>query len=232
MRLLQSSFLWIATLLLPTCASGQCYTALLEATYDGTTMEIAFRVGFLGWGPAICRGNAVAFDLYRSTLGYECGAEERVTEQPIPIAWPADELGVFETSCADPGVTLNTAYRYEARLVDPERNPAQDTGSVRGYGVAGVALLAHGQLGQQDFPLVDVLGCPGECFVPAGIVTGSGLNGSLPFGSTVDLYGSNIYMWKPGDYWQTALWVTSISPSECLVAVEPVSWAALKRLYK
>jgi hypothetical protein len=98
-------------------------------------------------------------------LGFECGAEERVTDGPI--AWPiADCPATAEVSFTDPDVTLNTAYGYEARPVDADRNPAEGAfaSPIRGYGVAGTAVLTHGavRLGDNFRTVTDT--CPGECF--------------------------------------------------------------------
>lgn len=218
----------------PTLAWAQCdepYDAFLTATYDGTAIQGRLSLGHgRTWGPSICRGNAVAFDVFRTALGYQCGPEVRVTDPPIP--WPVSEDDVFEITFIDPGVSPNTAYRYDARPVDAERNPAQGTGSVWGYGVVGVALLAHGLLEQSDFPWVNVGGCPGECFV-TGLVTGLEVPwNELPLGSTVNLYGSSVYVIHQFNVWSTALWGTSISPSGCLVAVESLGWSTVKRLFK
>ena len=236
MRLLQSWFLLAGLIVTPTLAWGQCvefYDAFLGATYDGTAMQLLLSVGHRNMGPGTCRGNAVAFDVFRTTLGYACGPEERVTDQPI--AWPVTEgAEVFEVNLTDPDVTSDTAYRYEARPVDAERNPAQGelVGSVWGYGVVGVALLAHGRLWEGDNFTVRLEGCPDEC-LPTGLVSVPGVTWEeVPWGSTVEVYGNGVSPRYYSNTWLPFLEGTSISPAPCLVAVAPVGWSALKRLYK
>ena len=238
-RLLSCCCFLVVLIATPTLARAQCdefygvYDAFLTATFDGAAMQVRLSLGCgRSWWPTTGRGNAVAFDVFRRTLGYECGPEERVTDQPL--AWPVTEDDVFEITFTDASVTPNTAYRYEARPVDAERNPArgEQVSGVWGYGVAGVALLAHGQLLQDDFPWVNVGECPGECFVSA-LVTGPGLSETpLPWGSTVNLYGSSVYVNHDFNIWSTYLWVTSINPAQCIVAVESVKWGMVKRLFR
>jgi hypothetical protein len=238
MRLLQSCSPLLGVLMLtPTFARGQCneeefYDAFLRATHDGTAMQLLLSVGHRNFGPGFWRGNAVAFDVFRRTLGHECGPEERVTDQPLP--WPCMEgPGVFEVHFSDPDVTPDTAYEYEVRTVDAERNPAQGLVQppVRGYGVVGVALLAHGQLVEGDNFTVMLAGCPAECF-PTGLSSVSPVEFGLPWGTTVNLYGDGVSEHYYSNLWLPSFHVTSISPATCLVAVEPVRWSTLKRLYK
>jgi hypothetical protein len=235
MRRLQSSVLLVAVLIAtPTFTWGQgdaCYDAYLQATYDGAAMQLLLSVGNRNFGPMICRGNAVAFDVFRKTLGYECGSEERVTDEPL--AWPVTADPVFEVGFTDPDVTSDTAYRYEARAVDAERNPAQGImppfgGSVWGYGVVGVALLAHAQLFWGDNFTLSVNSCPGECFAD-GLVRATP---ELPLGTTLLLYGNRVDVDYQSNLWWPLLVLTSTSPAPCIVAVEPARWSTVKRLYK
>ena len=237
MRLLQSySRLFVVLLMLvPARARGQCdeqeyFDAFLRATYDGTAMQLLLSVGHRTFGPGFFRGNAVAFDVFRRVLGYECGPEARVTDQPLP--WPCTEgPGVFEVRFSDPDVTTDTAYEYSVRPVDAQRDPAQGTFEtpVRGYGVVGVALLAHGQLDEGDNFTVIIGTCPGECF-PIGLVFPAQVG--LPWGTTVNLYGDGVTEVYYSNLWIPSFHATSIVPALCIVAVEPVHWGTLKRLYK
>jgi len=232
MRLLQSSCLFLAVLIVtPTFAWGQdqFYDAYLLATHDGTAMQLLLSLGQRNFGPGTTRGNAVAFDVFRSTMGHECGPEERVTDQPI--AWPVVQgPGNFEVSFTDPNVIPNTAYRYEARPVDAARSPAQGmlVSSVWGYGIVGVALLGHGELIPFDNFTVYVHTCQSECF-PDGLVVGTSL---MQLGTTVILYGNRVGLTSQSNLWYPEFFATSANQAPCLVAVEPVGWSALKSLYK
>ncbi len=238
MRLLQSRSLLpvLAVLILaPASAWGQCddcYDAYLLAAYDGSAMQLRLSLGRRNMGPMTCRGNAVGFDVYRKTLGHECGAEERVTVEPI--AWPtADCAAPADVNFTDPNVTLDTAYWYEARPVDAERNPAEGEGvsPVRGVGVAGTALLAHGPASLGDNFNVIVGGCPGECF-PSAIVRVSGVDWDEHWGNTVAVYGNNAGVEYYSNMWVTMVEGTSVRPAPCVVAVERTAWGAVKGLYK
>lgn len=229
---LPSCLLPAVLLVTPTFSWGQAefYDAYLVATYDGSAMQLLLSLGHRNMGPGTCRGNAVGFDVFRRTLGYECGSEKRLTDEPIP--WPVTGNPGFEVSFADPDVAPNTAYRYEARPVDAERNPAEGAlvTSVWGYGVVGVALLAHGQLVLGDNFNVIVGTCPDECF-PACLLTGISVSDEQ-LESTVELYGNGVNVESYSNQWNPQLYCTSISPAPCPLAVEHVGWSALKVLYK
>jgi hypothetical protein len=219
----------------PASAWGQCddcYDAYLLATYDGSAMQLRLSLGHRNMGPMTCRGNAVGFDVYRKTLGYECGAEQRVTDEPI--AWPTAECPApAEASFTDPNVTLDVAYRYEARPVDAERNPAagENVSPIWGVGVAGTALLAHGPVYLGDNFNVTVWDCPGECFGWA-IVRMSGVDWDEHWGNSVEIYGSNVGVEYYSNLWVTMVEGTSVRPALCVVAVERTAWGAVKRLYR
>jgi len=87
----------------------------------------------------------------------------------------------------------------------------------------------HGQIDAYDNFQVYLGGCPGECF-PSGLVYPA--EWGLPFGTTVELYGTGVGVVHMSELWILALWGTSMTPSTCLVAVQPVAWSTLKRLYK
>jgi hypothetical protein len=238
MRLLKSCSLLLALaglILTSTSARGQCrdcYDAYLLATYDGSAMQLRLSLGHRIFGPSTCRGNAVGFDVYRKTLGYECGAEVRVTDEPI--AWPTVECSASaDVSFTDPNVTLDTAYGYEARPVDAERNPAQgeQVSPVWGVGVAGTALLAHGLVHQGDNFNVIVDPCPGEC-TASGIVRMSGVDWAALWGNTVEVYGNNVGVEYYSNLWLTMMEGTSVRPALCVVSVERTGWGAVKVLYK
>lgn len=222
-------------ILAPATAWGQCddcYDAYLLATYDGSAMQLRLSLGHRNMGPMTCRGNAVGFDVYRKVLGYECGTEERVTAEPI--AWPTAECPApADVSFADPNVTPDTAYWYEARPVDAERNPAEGGGvsPVRGVGVAGAALLAHGSAQLGDNFNVIVGECPGECF-PLAIVRVSGVDWNEHLGDTVAVSGNNVGVEYYSNMWVTLVEGTSVRPALCVVAVERTAWGTVKRLYE
>ncbi len=238
MRLLQSYCLLpvLALLILPpTSAWGQCddcFDAYLLATFDGSAMQLRLSLGHRNMGPMTCRGNAVGFDVFRKTLGYQCGIEERVTDEPI--AWPAVECNApFEASFVDPDVTLNTAYEYEARPVDAERNPAvgEQVSPILGFGVAGTAALARGSVFLGDNFNVIIDPCRGQCF-PSGVVYIAGFNWDEHLGNTVTVYGSGVSVTYYSNLWVTLLEGTSVSPASCANAVKPMRWGAVKSLYK
>jgi hypothetical protein len=179
----------------------------------------------------ICRGNAVGFDVYRRTVGYTCGEEERITDQPI--AWGGECDAPAELSFTDPGVlNPNTVYQYEARPVDAFRQPAQGdlAASVWGYGVVGTAVVAHGEPVLGDNFQVFVWVCPGEC-MPGGIVDVPGIDWAEYFGTTVTVLGQSASVVYYSNGWMPQFAGTSVSPSRCLVGVESVGWGAVKRLY-
>lgn len=225
------------TILQAAPASGQCpyrevVIGYFLATYDGSAMQLRLDLENGYWWPGTHRGNAVAFDVFRKKLGYECGPEERVTGEPIP--W-ATECEAFVANLTDPNVPLDTAYAYEARPVDADRNPAQAppgqvVDSFRTYGVAGTALLAHGYLNQGDNFTLFVNSCPNECL-------GSGLlrptrYDTFDLASPVVVYGDRVGVEYYSNGLATTLYATSVTNSQCLIAVEPVEWSTVKRLYK
>ena len=104
----------------PLSAWGQCpyrdfVLGYVSATYDGSAMQVRLDLEHGYWFPGTARGNAVAFDIFRTELGHECGPVERVTDEPIP--WPT-ECDSFVVTVTDPNASLDTAYAYDARPVD------------------------------------------------------------------------------------------------------------------
>lgn len=220
-------------ILLPTsvraqCHFGDCFDAYLVATYDGSAMQLRLSLGHRTFGPLVCRGNAVGFDVYRKTIGYLCGPEERVTDQPI--AWVAECDAEIDLSFTDPNVKLDTGYQYEARPVDAERNPAQGDGvsSILGYGVAGTAVVAHGEVWPSDNFTTYAGSCPEECF-PGGLVDAPSIYEY--WGTTVTIIATEASVRYHSNLWVTLFHGSSVNRSRCLVAVEDVDWSAVKRIY-
>ena len=101
-----------------------------------------------------------------------------------------------------------------------------------GFGVAGVALLARGQLQTADNFMLSVLPCPDECFATGVLYTTQEAYQHWDEGNTVSMYGNHVGVTYTSNMWAPLLNVTSFQVGPCLVAVEPVEWSALKRLYR
>ena len=226
-------------ILYPTAALGQCpYRDLVIgyflATYDGSAMQLRLDLENGLWWPGTHRGNAVAFDVFRRELGYDCGPEVRLTDEPI--AWPT-ECEAFVADLTDPDVSIDTAYEYEARPVDANRNPAGPAGSgqvvdaFRTYGVAGTALLAHGYLEPGDNFTRFVSTCPGECLAD-GVMLVPEQSEPFDLQRPVLVYGNRAGVTHYSNGWATTIYGTSVSNAPCLVAVEPTAWGTVKRLYR
>lgn len=242
MRVLRCSFAIVAVSLLATGVAqpinlNPAMTSSLEA--DGLHLTIGFDNN--GFGPVTWPQMPSGVDLYRRSLGLECGDAVRVTDAPIPWSWndqaPFPEFAL-QIQFVDPTTADGTGYRYEVRAVDGDRNPiAQDPEAVVGFATHGEALLGHGSLlsgGDCGLSFTqEVEPCPNECFPAALVGVPDELAPYFNTGQTFLLYGSITGVSR--FFCNTSIpqaVLTRGTPSLCVVGVAPMTWTEAKRLYR
>ena len=220
----------------PASTRAQCYDAYLVGWYDGAVVQLRLNVGQRTFANVCRYNNVVAFDVFRTALGPQCGPDVRITDQPIP--WPAqpdNQTVVLELE--DPGVVANTGYRYEARPVDAERNPAGGLEPIYGYAVVGVAPMIHGEVHPECGPVTPCLQvagvCPDECFAWGIVRVPDELSGQVGTGTPLLLYVNAVTVTGPlVNQWWPVFSVVSGRIAPCVVAVAPLAWGSVKRLYR
>ena len=133
--------------------------AYLTGRYDGSALQLEIRILADGYG-----GAAVGLDLYRSTFSLlGCDPPVRITDQPIPypnLPYPVS------LQFTDAGVTPGAGYHYEARPVDAQRNPVEQSFPIFGSATTGPALLAQARVYLDPYGGLTgyfLLPCPQSC---------------------------------------------------------------------
>lgn len=102
---------------------------------------------------------------------------------------------------------------------------------IRGYGIVGTAIVAHGQPYLGDNFNTIVSSCPDECMAE-GIFYISGFSWWEYWGTTVLIRCHSVDVTYYSNGWVPRFECTSASSSTCLVAVESIDWGAVKYLYR
>ena len=160
----------------------------------------------------------------------------------MPWTWdlsgaPPSPAFVFVDATAE----VDQLYEYEIRAVDDERNAvAGNDDTSLGFHAWGEALIGHGQIVSSFCPCpqpcqqpVDLVPCPTECFPdldqpwPPAV-----MQAYVDTGQSVLLYGEVHTGQRCGSDIAENAGVTRVEASTCIVAVQPTTWSASKRLYR
>lgn len=175
-------------------------------------------------------------DLYRRTVGFECGAFERINPEPFAWTW-AGGFNPLNIDYVDTTTLAGNAYEYMIRAVDSDRNPIPTNPDVSvGYVTNGETLIGHGTIitfNLCGYPVDDYVheSCPQEClpyFLSRSVV----LEPYANTGQTLSLYGQISTTWNCEGSFATHGLVTRVEPSVCLVGVESATWGKIKRVYR
>jgi hypothetical protein len=234
----------IGVLSLATAVEAQtqdvCFLTLLDGQLQTDGLHLQVTITAWGWTTYCWTDNFVGVDVFRRTLGSQCGPPVRITEEPLPWNHQAvfDEPFVL-ADIVDTGVTANTAYQYEAVAVDAQRNPVPGNSEViLGFASTGVALIGHGILTRGPdcgISSVDMFSpCAGQCYASA-------LAFSVP-PEAVPYFNSGTPLLIYGEFDGTfggfcnsyipVVNVSSVEESPCVVGVTPTTWGAVKMIYR
>jgi hypothetical protein len=183
--------------------------------------------------------DVVAVDVYRLKIHGPCVALERVT--PTPLSWtnqPGEPHVIADL--VDVNVEPNTAYAYVVRPACCADFPAVTIG----YASTGVALICRGTLTTDlPWPGKYINPCDASCLVTdpyrrAALVTSRPPEADPYFdtATTLLIYGEFDGLVQDPcnlcNHFLPALKISSVAESDCIVAVEPVTWGAVKAKYR
>jgi len=230
--------------LLPAAASAGtanvvCFHGELTSSMEADGLHVQITVVWWDWDNCWLT-EPLFVDVYRRALGSTCTPLVLLTDQPLQ--WPAVPQGggpVALGEVVDGDAVANTAYEYIVRAVGANRDPiAGDDDVVVGYASDGDALVGHGTLvAGPDCGMSSVSSlnpCQDACFPFANV-------GSYPaevnayFNTDTELlvYGHFDAVWAYlCNVHIPRVTISSVTPSPCILAVEPASWGAVKSIYR
>ncbi len=194
------------------------------------------------WSVNAWTATPTGIDVYRSDIGVECGAWERITNEPVAWNWVDDPGGGPHLSFELVDVTAapNHGYMYHARAVDADRNAIpENQDAYLGTATHGIALLGHGTLyggpgGCGQSYRQEVWNCYQECFPELLFAdTSPDVTPYINSGTRVLLYGTitEVTSLFCGTN-ETIAFISSAIPNDCVVGVETRTWGSVKQLYR
>jgi hypothetical protein len=220
-------------------ANAICFHGELTSSMEADGLHVQITLSWWGWDN--CWDPVpVVVDVYRRTLGSECGPMVLLTE--TPVSWP----GLTENSgpvdldeVIDGDAEAGVAYEYILRAVGAGREPIPgDDDVVVGYTSVGDVLISHGTL--VAFPDCGISGisylnpCGETCFPQYHVpFYPSEVGQYVNTDTELLVYGHFETEWSYfcNSYVPRAV-ITSANPGLCVVAVEETTWGVVKSLYR
>jgi hypothetical protein len=206
-----------------------------SSTYATGELHVQFTLidgyGIYAWGGAHWATDPVLVEVVRIKISGPCSDEVNVTFLPWQPVSPHVTADI-----ADAAVEPNTTYQYIVYGIDGQG--ARIGIAFLGSASTGAGLLCHGTLSFLPDCGVSgvsrVIACDGSC--ASGIFIKSGPPEISPYWNTTTtlaIYGEVDGL--SGDLCnviEPAFKITSVVEQPCVSAVEPVTWGAVKAMYR
>lgn len=213
-----------------------CFGPSLTGEYTGGEMHLELALINYGGGfySTHCWTGVAGVDVYRRTVGSQCGPEVLIASG---LAWtnaPLFGQSYVYAEIVDASVEANTAYEYTARAV----GAAGNDDAVLGYVSTGPSLICRGTLSQSPDCGISMLSwvttCITDCFSFAYL--GSYPSQAAPYFNT----STTLLVYGEFDGVLTGICnasfpllnITSVEEAPCTVGVSTSTWGAVKALYR
>lgn len=208
-----------------------------SSTYSAGALHTQFTLvqgyGIYDWTGYSWPTVPVVVEVVRRAISDPCGTETRVTYLP----WNQQGVPLVTGDIMDTNVEANTSYQYLAYGIDGQGARMAPIAMI-GVASTGFGLLCHGVLSNiADCGVSGVwraVACYNEC--AGSLLLESAPPDALPYfntTTTLAIYGEVAGL-SPALCNVVEPWfkITSVVEQSCVVAVEPVTWGAVKAMYK
>lgn len=208
-----------------------------SSTYSAGALHTQFTLvagyGIYDWAGYDWPEVPVSVEVVRRGISDPCGTETHVAY----FSWNQQGVPLVTGDIMDASVQANTTYQYLAYGIDGQAARMAPVAMI-GFASTGIGLLCHGTLSNvADCGVSGIwraISCNNEC--AGSLYLDSAPAEALPYfntTTTLAIYGEVAGL-SPAfcNVVEPAFKITSVVERSCVTAVEPVTWGAVKAMYK